>query len=50
VRIVGRNLDSLYTYLGHRRVWWIRQIPAGRDFLASDVAVVTGIVIRMETT
>jgi hypothetical protein len=46
VRIAGRNLDTLYSYMGHRRVWWVRQIPPSRDFTAGGEEVVTRIEIR----
>lgn len=45
VRVSGRNIDGLYSYLGHHRVAWVKERPPSRDFIPQGETVVTGIRI-----
>jgi hypothetical protein len=42
VRLEGRNVDLLYTYIQFHRVSWIRVRPPSRDFIPAGETVITG--------
>ena len=46
VTIEGRNLDTLYDYIGQHRVTWIRELPPRRDFVEAKATVITRVTIQ----
>ena len=47
--IAGRHLLKLYDLLSHHRVAWVRELPKGKDFLDSQMTVVTSITVERIT-
>lgn len=45
VRLCGRNLDDLVSYVGFHRIAYIRERPPSREFLPPTATVITGIRI-----
>ena len=50
VRIEGRNLYDLLSYIGAHRVAWIRELPAGWEVADNTAPVVTRIFVDAKGT
>jgi hypothetical protein len=46
VRVEGRNLHALCSYLGEQQTRWLRMLPAGQEVKDPGAAVITRIAIE----
>ncbi len=45
VRIAGRNLELLHSYIGHCRIGWIRELPTQGDFIDKAAPLIRSVKI-----